>query len=214
MRSDLMQLIERARSVTRDSDSSYVTPEDYTNYANEAITDLGARLELFDDERTTTATGLETYGFPTDVDVVEPLHLYVVDVEVEWVDDVTFDAWKRLGNTPTGTLGRIFERQFELYPAPAAGTTLKFRFKRLAGMLQNGSDLHELPLQLESKVVAWMKFSALMKLGRTDDASAYYTIYNEGLPSIDTGKRASMPLPLQIQIEPGPFDLDVEAQHI
>jgi len=213
----LTELISAIRSITRDDPGNIVDDTDIRGYVNEAITDLGARLELFD-KTITGVTATNTIALPptpaTDPAMVEPLHLILgASDEVQWVDDETWDVWSSSGDTPARTLGRIFAGVAELYPTPAVGTAFTLRYKRLPTLLDSGQDLHELPLQLERKLVEYGKFQALMALGRQDEASTWLALYESGLLPPDTGRRKSMPLPLAIEIESGPFDTDIEVMH-
>ena len=207
-------LIGRARSYGRDDGGGFIDDVDYMNWLNEAALDLGARLQLFEQEISTTTAG-NTLSLPTTPELVEMTSLLLGTTNyVRFVSSEEWDANNKAVTTPTDTLARVFDEHIELYPTPATGTVALLRYKMLPPRLVNGEDTVALPSHLERKMVEFSCSRARYKDGDFDGGNNWNLLYEQGLPGISDGREKFFTQPLSLQRATNIFDADPLARHI
>lgn len=209
---NLRELRDRVFTVLRDTSREFVTNDDVDDWLSEAYVDVNARYRYLRAESTGTTTGDIT--MPTSPRVLEVLKLKVGTAEVEFTDDEVFDSFVDHGATPSnsGVLGRVFEGVIELYPAPVdAAYTL--RYIREPVPLTGDDQSPELPEHLQVKMIRYAQAQAFLKMDQASEFSAYYALYEQGLPSPPGIVKPINPGPFVVTFEKGPFDLDPEARH-
>ena len=207
-------LIDRARSYGRDDGGGFIDDVDYLNWLNEAALDLGSRLQLFEQETSTTTT-TNTLSLPTTPELVEITSLLLgTDDYVRWVSSEEWDANSDAAVTPTNTLARIFDEHIELYPTPTAGTAVTLRYKMLPTRLVNGEDTVALPSHLERKMVEFACSRARFKDGDFDGGNNWNIIYEQGLPAVSNAREKFFTQDLQLQRAQNRFDADPLARHL
>ena len=207
-------LIDRARSYGRDDGGGFIDDTDYITWLNEAALDLGARLQLFEQETSTTTSG-NSLSLPTSPELVEMTSLLLGTTNyVRFVSSEEWDANTNGSTTPTNTLARIFDEHIEFYPTPTTGTAAKLRYKMLPTRLVNGEDLVALPSHLERKMVEYAASRARYKDGDFDGGNNWNILYEKGLPADSTGREKFFTQPLSLQRSPNIFDADPLARHL
>lgn len=203
----LFELQQRARTFLRDTSGSYVQDDDLTVWANDAQTDLAARLHLFD-KTVEAVTVDETIDMPPSDNpaLVVIDFLSLAGEEVTFIDETTWNQYEHDGLVAAVTIAYIFNNVIRLYPTPAVGTAYVLRYKYMPDPMEVGADTVTVPMQLERKVVAYMVSMSLMKMG--DDGSAFYTIYEQGLPGVELGRDKFFVSPMSMVPERGPFEMD------
>jgi hypothetical protein len=195
-----------------------VTVTDIVAFLNEGLVDLAARLELFEREVLDTTDGTAFIAFPTSLDgVVRIIALELGDGYVDdvvWTSRADFDLVRDTDSTPGLVLGHVFNERIELYPTPATGTPYRLTYKRLPTMPDSGDDDVGVPPELERKLREYATWKALMKLGRLEDALVWHQLYEDGLPVPALARKRTLPGPLTMERELGPWDTDPEATHV
>jgi hypothetical protein len=214
MTTSTSDLIERVTAFNRDGGGRYITPELVLGWLNEAYTDLAARLRLFDEEVSMTTDGTNTVSFPTDEELLEVLDLWIDDDHFIVIDNAGWDDMVVAGVTPTRTRYRIFENQIEMYPTPESGQTLKLRYKRLVQPLVDGDDEHQLPTQVERKMVEYAKSHSRSMDGDLEAAGYWMGLYESGLPKMSDGRERFFTQPVSISRRPNAWDLQPDRRHV
>lgn len=208
----LIQLKERAKSFGRDTSGGFVTDQDYADWANEASYDLAARLHLFDKEVSgTTATNEIALPPASNPALIQLDQLTLAAEIVTFVDPDVFSRAVTNNATFGFTIGRIYADVIRLLPTPKVGTAYVMHYKMLPAEMVNGTDVVTLPAHLERKLVAYMV--AMERQKSNEDASGWFAIYEQDLPSVQVGREKFFPGPLTFTFEPNSFDLDPEAKH-
>jgi len=182
---------------------------------NEAITDLGVRLQIFEQETSTTTTGINSLSLPTAPGVVEMEDLLLgTQDHVRFVSADEWDANVDAKTVPSNTIAQVFDDHIELYPTPKSGTAVKLRYKRFPIVLVNGEDIVEVPVQLERKLIEYAASRARYKDGDFDGGNNWNIMYEKGLPASSTGREKFFAQPLQVQRLGNIFDADPRASHV
>ncbi len=212
----LGELLDRARSFTRDADGRFVDDDDFVFWATEAIDDLGARLQLFDHELTDVTTG-SLIPIPT-VGGVSPILVEILSLNIEgddhdctFVDSTTFRLAQDSDSAVTGRYAAVFGDNIETYAEPDVGTAYVLRYKKLPVPMETTDDVVATPRWLDRKIVAYMTAMALMK--EKEDGSTFLMVYEQGLPPISNGREKFFTQPLAMTRKPNAFDLQTDARH-
>lgn len=211
------EAIRAVQSFSRDDDGTFVTNADILGWLNEGLVDLATRLELFDREQTGTTAGA-SIAFPVSPQNI--VRIISLELGTAYADDVefvaadVFDAWSEAGSSPGHTLARVFNESIELYPAPATGTAYRLRHKRIPVLFDSGDDALPVPVELERKLGEYGIWKALMKLGRTDDATLWLQLYSDGLPGAALGRKRTSSGPFTVTRQLNVWDTDPHAAHI
>jgi hypothetical protein len=214
MASTLTELRARARSFVPDRDGSFIADGDLDNYINEAYLDLADRLDGIELEFDGTTSGSTITLPPSGGTTIKRVSSLRIDEEdVAFVDDVTFNAYSADVSDPGFTIGRVFASTVELFPDPGSGTDYVLRCVVIPAVL-TASDTHQLPVWIERKLVDFAAYRACMKADELYRGREFLSMYLEGLPEPSYGKDRSIPGPLTLVTPAGPFDIDIEAQHI
>lgn len=208
------QLVARVRSMIPDADGDFVTATDLGTYINEAYFDLADRLECVTREFTGTTSGNTIALPPTGSEVVKRVQSLRVDgADVVFVDDAEWNSFADTTDDPGFVVGRVFAGSVELYPTPATGTDYSLRVVIVPETLA-GSDVHELPIWCERKMIDFGAYRSFVKMDEMRRAENFIATYEQGLPAPTIGKDRDIPGPLTIVPIVGPFDLDPDAKHI
>lgn len=209
----LDELIQRVRVFSRDSGANYITDEMIMDWLNEAYTDLVARLKLFDEEVSTTTSGGNTLSFPTDEGLLQitSITLGTEDRAVP-VDDASWESLTDQGDTPAQTVYRVYENQIEFYPTPASGTTVTLRYKSTPERLNSVTDSHELPAQLERKMLEYAKAQCRFADSDFDGGNNWLVLYEQSLPPLSSGRERFFTAPTFVFRRPDSFDL--QGRHV
>lgn len=207
-------LIDRARSFGRDDGGGFIDDADYITWLNEASFDLAARLQLFEEEETTTTSG-NSVALPTSPELVEIQYVLLgTSDHVRFVSGEEWDSNVDAGSSPVNTLAQIYDRVISFYPTPAAGTLVTMRYKMLPVLLTVGEDTITLPSHLERKMVEFACSRARYKDGDFNGGNNWNILYEKGLPSVSTGREPLFTQPLQLQRAQNIFDADPRASHL
>lgn len=210
----LQSLVDRTRTYTRDDGGGYITDTDIIAWLNEAVADLGARLQLFEQETSTTTSG-SSLSLPTTPELVEIQDcLLGTTNHVRFVSADEWDANVDSATTPSNTLAQIFDDHIEFYPTPKAGTAVKLRYKRLPTALVNGQDTVEMPRHLERKMVEYAASRARYKDGDFDGGNNWNQLYEKGLPGVSDGRERFFTQDLALQRSANVFDSSSYRSHI
>jgi hypothetical protein len=216
---NLQNIRDDIRSVIRDASSEFVTSADVDRWVNTAYRDLAARLKI--NRQTTDGTG--TVGADGDVDppsdFIEVIWLRLEDddgdntVDVEFVDDDVFHSHKDAETTPANTLGRVAITStgaplIELYPAPDTADTYQLRYVSDVTDLSGASDEPVIPKHLHRKLVHYGRAEAYYKIGEAEKGDREMVRFEDGLPSVNSGRPRFNPGPASLTLAPGPFDED------
>jgi hypothetical protein len=108
----------------------------------------------------------------------------------------------------------VFENQIEFYPTPETGLTVTLRYKRLSQPLIDGEDEHELPTQLERKLLEYAKAQSRFMDGDFQAGRDWLALYEQGLPPVSSGRDRFFTRPIAFSRQPNAWDLQAEAKHI
>ena len=207
-------LIDRASGFGRDSGGGFITPQDYLDWLNEAQVDLAARLQLFEEQVSSTTSG-NSIALSTSPELLEIQDLLLgTDDRVEFISSPDWNALLDNGATPTRTVARVFDGNIELYPTPTTGTAYVLRFKRLPTPLIAGEDTVELPSQLHRKAIEYMKAQGRFKSGDFDEGNNWLSLYEQSLPRVSSGRERFFTPPISMTRRPSAMDLQTGARHI
>lgn len=198
----------------QDTSRAFIAEEDVQSWLNEAQLDAATRLRLLRGEKTgtTTASTIPLSIVAPDV-LTEIQTLHIGGYEVLFVSDDEFDDYRDNGATPSVTIGRIFDGNIELYPAPTTGTAYVLRYVREPAAMVEHSDTSELPSQHHRKLVAFAASEALYQDGNFTLADRKKAEYERGLPDPPTGLIRLQPGPFSLSFAGGPFDTE-DAKHL
>lgn len=213
----LSQLQARVTTNLRDSVNAYIDLTDINAWLNEAYYDLAARFELLERETAATTAAGFTIALPTtsNTETLEILSLRLGSADdVLFVDSQLWNDMKDKGLSPSATIGRVFGANIELYPTPTTGTAYVLRCNYIPAPLASGADVHVLPLQVERKLVEYATAKSKYKDGQLDEGDRLMMLYEQGLPKFNASQTRHHPGPWTLLPEPGPFDLDPDAQHV
>lgn len=214
MGSTLAQLRARVRSQLPDADGSYVLDADIDTFINEAYLDLADRLDAVEHEYTGTTSGDTITLPPSGTSTVKRVtSLRIDDVGVAFVDDDTFALYSLDTTDPDFTIGRIFNGVIELFPTPPNATAYELRAVIIPAVLTS-SDTQALPMWCERKLVDFGCYRALVKCDELIRAQGFLVTYEQSLPEPSLGKDRTIAGPLTLAYVTGPFDLDINAQHL
>ncbi len=206
-------LTAKVRRPLRDGNADFITDAEILEYLNEAQLDIAMRTLAIQAETTGT---FSTYQVALPATYISFVSLRVgAEIEdAEWVDNETFDSWKRSGGTPPRSMARIFASNVEVYPTPSVGTAYTFRYARTPTALASGSDVPEVAEYWQvHNMVRYAQAHCKLKDGETGEFEAYMGMFNEGLPETKGPTTKFKPGPISIRFEPGPFDT-YDAGHI
>lgn len=211
----LGSLIDRSRTFTRDNDGRFVDDDDFVVWANEAVDDLGSRLQLFDHEFTDVTTGslisIPPSASPVLIDIMS-LNLDD-DTDVDFtLGNADFRAAVLQGLTLDHTIGHVFGDTIECYPVPEVGTTYVLRYKKLPVQMESTDDIVPTPRWLDRKLVAYMTAMAFIK--EKESGADFFSIYEQGLPTVSTGREKFFTPPVAITRRPNTFDMQPGARHV
>ncbi len=211
-------LVERARSFTRDTSGAFIEDEDLAVWINEAYKDIASRLQIAQREEAwhiggATPAERQTLPLPTSSgrSTYEVLSLRLGTVDVQFVNDDLFNDWQDGHDVPPVTIARIFDGQIELYPIPAENTEYTLRYAFVPADLVQASDQHMLPTHLERKLVEYAVASAKLKDGDDATSDRFFARYEQGLPQLSTGRETLQPGPMSFQPAQSWFEQDARA---
>jgi hypothetical protein len=200
------ELMGRARSFLRDSGGGFIEDTDLLAWINEAITDIAARTQVLHNQVSGTTTGTIPLPAGVNPDLVEIISLRLGQDDVEFIDDLAFNATSDAARTTLHSLARVFKNVIELYPTPVVAKAYTLRYAKIPDALVNGSDIHGLPLQMERKLVEYPVAQGKYKDGLTDEADRWLARYEQGLPRVSNGRERFLTGPLRVTREPNVWD--------
>ncbi len=213
------ELIERARSFTRDTAGTFIEDEDLAVWINEAYKDVASRLQIVQREEAWHITGTtlaERQGLPLPTSsgnaTYEVLSLRLGTVDVQFVASDLFNDWQDAGDTPPVTIARVFDGQIELYPIPDELTPYTLRYAYVPADLVDPSDEHMLPTHLERKLVEYAVAQAKYKDDDPANGDRWFSRFEQGLPQLSTGRETLQPGPMSFQPAQSWFEADARAQ--
>jgi hypothetical protein len=209
---NLGQIRSRVRSVVRDTAGVFITDPEITEWANEALLDLVARLRLLQDQAAGVTAG-NTIALPADLLEVSGLRLGAAGDDVAFVDTDTWFDYSDAGGTPPVTLGRVFGGTLELYPTPTTGTAYSLRYVVKPAVLTADSDTPEIPEELHVRLANYARAHAKYKAAELNEGNTYMALYEANLPSSPRGRRRQFPGSLSLTPIGNTFDDDPEARH-
>ena len=208
----LGQMETRVRRVLRDKGGKFVTKAEVIELLNEAQLEIATRTLCIQVEATGTFT---TYQLALPSTYIGGASLRVgteID-DVEWVDNETFDSWRRGGEDPPHTIGRIFAGNFEVYPTPDVGEAYTLRYAKTPTILDDDADTAQVMPVYEQNMIAYARAHAKLKDGETGEYEAYMSMFDKGLPETMGPTTNFKPGPMNLRYEPGPFDT-ADAGHL
>jgi hypothetical protein len=116
---------------------------------------------------------------------------------------------------PGFTLARVFDgSDRSCSPSRTPAPTYTLRCGHHPGGAVRASDVHELPVWCERKLVDYAIYRAMTKGGELARAQSFLATYEQGLPDPAIGKDRIVPGPITIVPIIGPFELDPDAAHV
>lgn len=214
---DLLELRSRVYSQIRDHDRVFIEAGDVDDWLNEAYVDLASRLDVIEFEVQGLTTGNPSLPFP-DVEsfpeVLRPMILRLGTEDVEFVDSDTFYAWADVGAIPAHTIAYIFNNVILLHPNPEADIDFVFRYSSSPEPLVNDTDEPLVPSYMQTKMVRYAQAQAWYKTDEITRGDRALASYEQGLPPVPGGRDKTIPGPVTLMMEPGPFDVDSDSVHI
>lgn len=209
---EFVEMQERVRSVVRDTQGAFITDDDVEDWLNEGQQELAHRLGILQKEVTNLTAGAAqitggSLALPSDLVDVISLALDAATGEVAITDEGTFSSYVNAGATAPVTLGRIFNRAIELYPAPSDGATYTFRYVRDLPNVSTATEETEggLPSELHGRMVHYARAQAMWKLKEMSRGRVYWELYAEGLPPHPLGRSRNTPT-LDVSPDPNYFE--------
>lgn len=212
----LLQLRDRTYAVIRDPSKLFVLTTEVNDWLNEAQLEIATRLRALDKETSATfpdATGV--VAVPTDLIDIDGFRIGTGDVA--FVDSQSFWNAKDDAITlaePKPYIGRIFQGNFEIYPAPATTTAYKLRYIRTPATLALDADVPEIPVEWHVHLTYYATARAYYKLNEDALGDRYMAMYQEGLPPKRSPRSRNRPGKRAVVVEPNAFDYDPEAMHL
>lgn len=193
-----LNLQDRTYDVLRDSAKVFVTITMVKAWINEAYLDVNARLGILrkNVDDTFDANGKDVLP----ADFIRQTNMRIQgDTATSYrapaiVSDETFFSWKNLGSTPGTTLVRFFGGSIETYPAAASKLySMEYVYKPTA--LSADGDIPALPEELHIKLQNYARAMGHLVEDDQENASLYFSLYNEGLPTAPNAIERDYPGP-------------------
>lgn len=214
--STFVQLQDKVYAVIRDPTKTYVLSTEVKDWINEGQLEIATRLRCLDAELSDTfADGTGVEPVPNDFIDIETFRIGTSDVT--FVDNETFWETKDQGLTleePVPYIGRIWNKTFEIYPAPAAATAYRLRYIRTPTTLSGDSDVPEIPVEWHPQLAYYGAARASLKLNEDANGERYMAMYLEGLPPMRSPRSRNRPGLRASVVQGNAFDDDPEALHI
>lgn len=213
---DLSTMRGQVRNSLRDSEKTFITDAEINDWLNEAYRDLATRLKIAPQKQQTEAdVAISGNTLPVPADFVDLIHLRLgTNDDVQFVNDDEWNAFKDAGSSPSRTIARIFNNNFEFYPTPDASTAYVLRYYAMPVALAADADVPAIPEILHIKLVHYAKAMGLWKSDEPTLGDRWMQLYEDGLPGRNVGKERAIPGPLQLIPERTAWDDDVGARHI
>jgi hypothetical protein len=180
------EFISRVRRGLRDdavADSDrFISDDEILQWVNEGLLDVSDRTHAVRNTAVGTTDG--TPYLPLPVDYLGMNEVYIGGVPWNKADDnEEWNDWAYSNSEPTQGLWRIVENTVQVFPLPASGTpwTVYYTAQPITFGGPDGTDLSNVPVSLQSKVIQYARAFAHWRLRDYYDGDRYMSLYESGL---------------------------------